>query len=101
MNKLKLKIIRLLEQPSIFKELLHKIRPSHSRIFLTAKQLTGKEPNMFIDVGANIGEVVQACLFNFPNCEVYAFEPLKEHYERLVKLIGGEEGAVRTYPIGL
>jgi len=91
------KIIRILEQPSIFKEKIHGIRPGHSRIFLTAQQLTGKEPKMFIDVGANIGEVVKACLFNFPNCEVHAFEPLKEHYQRLTKLGSN----VKAYSIGL
>ncbi|MBU1246067.1 MAG: FkbM family methyltransferase [Nanoarchaeota archaeon] len=79
-------IIRILEQPSIFKERFHKIVPFHSKSCLVVKKLLRTNPKMIIDVGASVGDFIRACKFNFPGIFVYAFEPIKEHNAKLKEL---------------
>lgn len=85
MKRLRHKLIRLLEQPTIPKDLFNRVRPCHTHSCLIAKELNG-EFKTLIDVGANRGDFSRAFLFSFKNSKVYAFEPLKEHQTTLEKM---------------
>lgn len=90
------KLIRLLEQPSIIREVINKIRPAHSKECMEAKKLIGQPPKMLIDVGAYIGEFSEAFLFNYPDAKIIAFEPNPENYNKLTKMPN-----VQAYSFGL
>lgn len=86
------KLIRIIEQPSIFKELANGIKPGHRKSYLLGQQFLGKL-NMLIDVGANKGEVINAFRYSNPSIKVIAFEPNKDFYNDLM--------TEQYYPIGL
>src|SRR5437879_352380 len=44
-----------------------------------------KEAHVIIDAGANIGSVSLELNFWFPGAEIYAFEPVKDTFNSLVK----------------
>ncbi len=78
------KLIRFLEQPSGINDLITGIRPIHKYYFLTVRKFTNKI-NTYIDIGANQGKLIEACRSVFPNCYVYAIEPIKKHCKALEK----------------
>ncbi len=86
MSRIRHKIKRIVEQPSIFKEIRRGIVPRFSKYCLTAEKLLRAKPKMVVDIGANEGRITKACIFNFPQAKIYAFEPIAEHYEKLSQL---------------
>ena len=58
----------------------------------------GKPARCIFDVGASIGRVALEYRRLFPAAAVYAFEPLGEHYEKLVE---NTRGDVRIHPMRL
>ncbi|MBI4116585.1 FkbM family methyltransferase [Candidatus Pacearchaeota archaeon] len=78
------KIIRFIEQPSGVIDLMTGIKPAHKQYFLTVKKFTDKI-NTYIDIGANRGDLIKICRKVFPECYVYAVEPIKEHCDNLKK----------------
>lgn len=43
------------------------------------------EPKIIVDIGAHIGSFTALAAKHFPKAEIYSFEPLKQHYNVLVK----------------
>jgi FkbM family methyltransferase len=84
-NWLRHKAIRFMEQPSGVLDLFLKISPTYSQYFLTVKKFTDTL-GTYIDIGANKGNVIKACIKNFPGTKIYAIEPIIEHCESMAKL---------------
>jgi FkbM family methyltransferase len=53
--------------------------------FLLKKIIKKSDSIKFFDIGANIGQTSFKIVHYFPNAEVYAFEPIKNTYDQLVK----------------
>lgn len=81
---LKHKITRFIEQPSGIIDLINGTRPIHKYYFIKLKEFTDKI-NTYIDIGANQGKLIDACRSVFPECYIYAIEPIKKHYDTLSK----------------
>ena len=45
----------------------------------------GFSPRIIVDIGAHIGTFTALAAKYFPNAEIYSFEPLKQHYDVLVR----------------
>ena len=75
---IKHKLLRIIDQPSGIVDIFHGVKPMFTNYFLTVKKFS-PEINTYIDIGANKGELVKACRRVFPNCVIYAIEPIKEH----------------------
>jgi len=81
--ELKKKIGLILEQPSLVWAKRYGIAPIHYYHCLTAKGLSQPEIKTFIDIGANVGNYSKAGKVVFPNAKFYAFEPIKECYDKI------------------
>ena len=46
---------------------------------------SGFEPEIIVDVGAHIGTFTALAAKYFPRAKIYSFEPLRQHYDVLVK----------------
>lgn len=53
---------------------------------LQISKLARKIPKTILDIGAYQGNFSQAASFLFPQAKIYAFEPIPECYQRIVKL---------------
>ena len=62
-----------------------KLKQIAKMIFYRLNRAMGRK-NVYIDCGANRGEVLGAALKNLPGFEFHAFEPLEEHYDSLRKV---------------
>jgi len=81
---LKHKVTRFIEQPSGIIDLMKGLRPMHKYYFIRIKEFTDRI-NTYIDIGANEGKLIEACRSVFPECYVYAIEPIKKHFDILSK----------------
>jgi FkbM family methyltransferase len=61
------------------------IYPNTFKMISKIKNL-GIHPNTFIDVGANRGMMTKTVDYIYPNCNIYAFEPIKNCFSELQKL---------------
>ena len=68
------------------------IRAKLKGIFINSYEMVSKindlkiKPNTFIDVGANRGMLSKTINYFYPDCNIYAFEPIKHCYSKLQKL---------------
>ncbi len=53
------------------------------------KIMSGQQPQVIFDVGANVGQTAREFAPRFPKSVVYSFEPCKDTFEKLVKNIRG------------
>jgi FkbM family methyltransferase len=90
------KIGRVIEQPRVLIGKLRGIQQTFCFYCLTAEELAGRPIKTVIDVGANKGKFIEACKFVFPSAKVYAFEPIKELYEKIKRM-----GGVTAFNFGL
>lgn len=74
LTMLRHKLIRFLEQPTIFKDLISGIVPWHSRSCLLAKQFLRENPKTLIDIGSNKGDFSKAAKFYFPDIKIHQFD---------------------------
>ncbi len=79
------KAIRLLEQPLGVFDLVQGIKPTYTQYFQTVKKFTPRI-NTYIDVGANVGDVIRAGRKVFPMAKIVAIEPIKEHCDEIKRL---------------
>jgi len=78
------KLIRFIEQPSGVIDLMKGIRPMDKYYFLNIKKFT-ESLNTYIDIGANLGKLIEACREVFPKSYIYAIEPIKKHSDNIEK----------------
>ncbi len=78
----KTKLLKIIEEPHALRG-LKKSNNFHS--FLSCCRYLEGELNTFIDIGANVGEYVDACSKFHPKAKIYAFEPDPNAYSKLIK----------------
>lgn len=63
-------------------------------------KLQGLEPHIFFDVGANRGNYSSIVQNEFPDAEIYAFEPIEEPFQELIQSTKNDVN-VHSFQIGL
>ncbi|WIH87734.1 hypothetical protein [Brachyspira pilosicoli] len=51
------------------------------------KKIDFKEGDVVLDIGANVGMVSILLVKKFPFLKIYSFEPMKNNYENLLKIL--------------
>lgn len=77
---------KIIENPLLLKTKLLGLDIHFASNCLEIKTLFPKEPNTILDIGAYKGTFAAAASYIFPRAKIYAFEPIKESYEKIVKL---------------
>ncbi len=86
LKKLSRSLSRIIEHPKVLVGKFKGIYTCHSSSCFTARDLLGKPVKTIIDVGANEGLFISASKYVFPNAKIYAFEPIKEFYDKIRKI---------------
>ena len=86
LKRLSRSISRIIEHPKVLTGKFRGIYTCHSSSCFTVKDLLGKPVKTIIDVGANEGLFIAASKYVFPNSKIYAFEPIKEFYDKIKKI---------------
>jgi FkbM family methyltransferase len=92
----KRRITRLIDEPRIIIGKLKKFHPNQCYVNLVAGRLVKDPFKTIIDVGANYGYFMKPARWIYPNSVIYAFEPVKEAFDR----ISNEKG-FNVYNFGL
>ena len=79
LNRVMKFLIRRIKHPALFRPFAGIVLPPFDAV---PKGLSVK---WLLDVGANHGDVAEAALITYPDCNVLCFEPVKETFELLKK----------------
>jgi len=83
LKKILNKIGIIIEHPSLIWAKLRGIAHIHYYHCLTAKKLSKTNIKTLIDIGANVGNYSKTGKIVFPDAKIYAFEPIKECYDKI------------------
>ena len=82
-KKMKEKIIKILEYPSIILARIFGVNPLYAYYMESIKTITDKEFRTVIDVGANDGAYIKAVNYYFSPEKIYAFDPVPSKFDYL------------------
>lgn len=84
MSKYLQRLSRVIEHPKVLFGKILGVQQTYALYCLTVKDFI-PNVNTVIDVGASDGIFIKASKFVFPNAKVYAFEPIRDLYEKIEK----------------
>ena len=80
------RLANVIEHPELINTIGKNINRNFVANNLLLKKIFLTEPNTIFDIGAAIGEWTKSARYTYPNSTIYAFEPIYESFQKLLKL---------------